>query len=167
MSGVRLQPFHPRWSETVSAWAPSADEVRAWCARDAAPVPPDVVAGWSTADDVEAYVLIGDTDDGEPVAYGELWLDEDEREVELARLLVAPAHRSRGLGRKLAALLTEVAREAHPDLPTVCLRVLPDNVSAQRAYQAAGFVSVDEATESAWNAGQPTSYCWMVIPVQS
>ena len=163
MSGVRLEPFHPRWSEAVSAWAPSAAEVRAWCARDAAPVPPEVVAGWSTADDVEAYVLMSDTDDGEAVAYGELWLDENEREVELARLLVAPSHRNLGVGRKLAELLAAQAHRVHPHLPTVCLRVLPDNVAAQRAYQAAGFVTVDETTASAWNAGQPTSYRWMVV----
>ncbi|QZY29252.1 GNAT family N-acetyltransferase [Nocardioides coralli] len=157
---MQLQSFDPSLAATVSSWAPSAEEVRSWCARSEAPVPPEVVAGWGEADDVEAYLLV---DDGTPAAYGELWLDEEEGEVELARLLVDPAGRGRGLGRRLTRLLAERAREAHPALATVCLRVLPDNVAGHRAYLAAGFAFVDAETEQAWNAGQPTAYRWMVL----
>ncbi len=39
--------------------------------------------------------------DGRLVGYGELWLDAEENEVKLARLIVAPELRGRGLGQRL------------------------------------------------------------------
>jgi ribosomal protein S18 acetylase RimI-like enzyme len=159
----RLVPFEPRRAARVASWAATPAEVRAWCARDEAPVPAAVVAAWAAAADVEAFLLLDAGADGgeEPVAYGELWVDEAEGEVELARLIVDPAHRGRGVGRALARALAARARDDHPALPLVALRVLPDNAAALRAYAAAGFVRVDPPTEAAWNAGQPVAWAWM------
>ena len=86
-----LQPFDVARAELVASWAVGDEVVRSWCAVEGDRVPADVVAGWSEAEDVEAYLLTDD--DGEPHAYGELWLDDEEGEVELARLLVALAER--------------------------------------------------------------------------
>jgi ribosomal protein S18 acetylase RimI-like enzyme len=158
--GFDLAPFDAAHAPLVSSWAPTASEVRSWCALAEAPVPPETVAGWSTAEDVEAFLLL----DGEgPVAYGELWLDEEESEVELARLLVAPERRGQGVGRTLTSLLAGAARADHPGLETVCLRVRPENTAGHRAYEAAGFRFVDPVTEAEWNQGQPTPYRWMVL----
>ena len=154
-------PFDAERATLVSSWAPTPAEVLSWCAQPDAPVPPDVVAGWSAAEDVEAYLLL---DGGGPVAYGELWLDEEEGEVELARLLVAPERRGQGIGRALTSRLATAARDRHPHLGTVFLRVRPENAAGHRAYQAAGFTFADPATEAAWNQGQPTQYRWMVLP---
>ena len=155
-----LVPFVPARADLVSSWAPTAEEVLSWCARTEAPVAPETVTGWSTAEDVEAFLLL---DGGEPIAYGELWPDEEEGEVELARLLVAPERRGRGVGRALTSLLARTARDRHPHLAHVCLRVRPENAAGHRAYEAAGFAFVDPATEAAWNEGQPTQYRWMVL----
>jgi ribosomal-protein-alanine N-acetyltransferase len=125
-------------------------------------VPADVVAGWSLADDVEAYLFAGP--DESLVAYGELWLDEEEGEVELARLLVAPQRRSQGIGRALVTALVEQARRTHPELPDVILRVRPENAQAIRAYAAAGLVAVPADEQATWNAGQRFDYHWMVLP---
>ena len=157
-----LLPFLPADAGLVASWAVGDEVVRAWCAVEGDAVPADVVAGWSTADDVEAYVL-EDPDDG-PIAYGELWLDDDEGEVELARLLVAPERRGRGIGRALVAALVEQARRAHPGLPDVILRVRPENTQAIRAYTAAGFVAVPADEQATWNRGQRFDYHWMVLP---
>lgn len=43
------------------------------------------------------------------VAYGELWVDDEEAGVELARLIVAPGERGQGLGRRLATMLAGLA----------------------------------------------------------
>ena len=156
-----LQAFDPAHAALVSGWAVTPAEVRSWCGLSESPVSPAVVARWGEAEDVEAFLLL---EAGVPVAYGELWLDEEEDEVELARLLVDPARRGTGVGRRLTRLLVERARQAHPELATICLRVLPDNHAGHRAYLAAGFQFVDAATEESWNAGQPAAYRWMVVP---
>jgi [ribosomal protein S18]-alanine N-acetyltransferase len=159
---VLLQTFDPAQAALVASWAVGDDVVRAWCAVEGDAVPADVVAGWSAADDVEAYVF-GDPDDAS-VAYGELWLDDEEGEVELARLLVAPGLRGRGIGRALVTALVEQARRTHPELPAVILRVRPESEQAIRAYAAAGFVAVPVDEQSVWNQGQRFSYHWMVLP---
>ena len=156
-----LQPFDPDRAALVASWAVGDDVVRAWCAVEGDAVPADVVAGWSRADDVEAF-LFADAD--EPVAYGELWLDDEEGEVELARLLVAPERRGQGIGRVLVRELVELARRNHPELPDVILRVRPENAQAIRAYAAAGFVAVPADEQAAWNQGQRFAYHWMVLP---
>jgi len=113
----------------------------------------EIVAGWGAAADVQAFTLV---DAGALVGYGELWLDEDE--VELARLIVAPARRGQGVGRRLVEALTDVARQ-HADL--IFLRVHPDNATATRVYRAAGFEPVDAATAAEWNQHQPVTYTWL------
>jgi RimJ/RimL family protein N-acetyltransferase len=159
---VPLAAFDPAHAPTVASWAVGDDVVRAWCALEGDAVPADVVAGWSKADDIEAFVY-GDPGDA-PVAYGELWLDDEEGEVELARLLVAPERRGRGVGRALVTALVEQARRAHPELPAVILRVRPENEQAIRAYAAAGFVAVAADEQAEWNRGQRFDYHWMALP---
>jgi ribosomal protein S18 acetylase RimI-like enzyme len=100
------------------------------------------------------------------VAYGELWLDDEEGEVELARLLVSPERRGRGVGRALVRELVDRARNTHPELSDVILRVRPENAQAIRAYVAAGFVDVPADEQATWNAGQRFAYHWMVVPAR-
>jgi RimJ/RimL family protein N-acetyltransferase len=160
-----LDSFDPGQAALVASWAVGDDVVRAWCAVEGDAVPADVVAGWSEADDVEAFLF--SVDRGGPyVAYGELWLDEEEGEVELARLLVSPDRRGRGVGRVLVRELVDRARTIHPGLPDVILRVRPENTQAIRAYAAAGFVDVPDDEQATWNEGQRFAYHWMVRPAQ-
>ena len=158
-----LQPFDPAQAELVASWAVGDEVVRAWCAVEGDAVPADVVAGWSQADDVEAYLLTDEPD--EPVAYGELWLDDEEGEVELARLLVAPERRGRGVGPGARrGPWSSRPGGTHPELPDVILRVRPENEQAIRAYVAAGFVDVPADEQATWNEGQRFAYHWMVMP---
>lgn len=161
---MSLMPFDPADAPLVASWA-AGDEsvVRAWIALEADAVPAEVVAGWSEADDVEAFVF-ADAADGPPVAYGELWLDHEEGDLELAHLLVAPERRGQGLGRAFVRALAEQARQAHPELSLVLLRVEPENARAIRAYAAAGFVPVPFDEQETWNQGQRATYHWMVLP---
>jgi len=94
------------------------------------------------------------------VAYGELWADDGEAEVGLARLIVAPGERGQGVGRRLAAMPADVARCR---CPRVFLRVHPDTIAAQRCYTAAGFQPVGPGQAAARNAGQPVEYLWLSV----
>ncbi len=151
----RLEPFDPTSAATISAWARTADEASDWCSLTTVPVPAEVIAGWSDDADVEAHVL---REHGDLVAYGEVWIDHDEDEVELGHLIVDPARRGQGVGRRLTRALVEAGRTHHD---AVHLRVAPENAAALRCYEAAGFTRVDEAVAAAWNVGQPRAYVWM------
>jgi len=177
---MRLVAFDPADAGVVSGWATDPVEVAMWCGhkevasrpanrpceRDdprpsgLAPVPPAAIVAWSTDDSVRAYALYGD--DGALLAYGELWLDAEEQEVELARLIVNPARRGAGVGRRLVTLLAAQATTHYPD---VFLRVHPDNAAALRSYTSAGFVSVPDDLQAEWNAPQPVNYVWLRLPV--
>ena len=113
-------------------------------------------AVWQRDADVTAHLLITGE---QPVAYGELWFDAEEDEVELARITVAPEARGRGLGRTLVRGLLDKARDSgHAD---VFMRVHPDNDTALRCYRGVGFVPVAPESAEAWNAAQPVDYVWL------
>ncbi len=150
---TNLRPFDASAADTVASWPTSVQESRWWCSDEA--VTGETVASWASAPDVLSYVLVVDDD---PVGYGELWLDEEEREVELARIILAPATRGRGYGRLLVTALTAEALTHHD---AVGMRVVPDNERALRSYRAAGFVPVDQSLADEWNVGQPTPYVWL------
>ncbi|HKD97062.1 MAG TPA: GNAT family N-acetyltransferase [Micromonosporaceae bacterium] len=150
---MELEPFDLPDAATVAGWSGSADESLMWCSR--AEVTAEVVAGWSAEDGVVAYAMV---DGGQLVAYGELWVDPDESEVELARLIVAPERRGRGDGR---ALVRALAGEAVRRYPAVFMRVHPDNARALRCYAGAGFTPVSAAEADEWNRAQPVAFVWL------
>lgn len=153
---MRPVPFHASHADVIAGWATPGDETLRWCGLDR--VDPATVVAWAAADDVE--VVVGtDEHTARPVAYGEIWLDADEDEAELAHLIVAPTERGRGVGRTLVEALVARAHELHP---VATLRVVPDNQSAIRCYTAAGFVRARPEDEAAWNTGQPRAYVWML-----
>ena len=153
---TELRPFALDQAGLVAGWPRSAHEVLMWCGSTDFPVPAATVASWSQEDEVRSRLLVtGDL----PLGYGELWLDPEEDEVELARIILAPAARGRGLGRVLTlALLAEARGTGHAD---VFLRVHPDNRPALRCYQGAGFVPVAPETAAEWNVPQPVDYLWL------
>jgi [ribosomal protein S18]-alanine N-acetyltransferase len=153
---MTLRQFGPADAEVVSSWARTPAEVTAWCSHAWAPVPASVIVGWGQEPGVSAYVL--GTGRGRIVAYGELWVDHDECEVELARIIVDPHRRNEGIGRDLVSRLADKASGIYPG---VFVRVHPGNTAALRCYEAAGFGRVTATEEDQWNRGQPIQYAWM------
>ena len=96
---------------------------------------------------------------GDACGYGELWIDEEEDEVELARLIVPEALRGRGLGGLLTRLLT--AEAATTGMATTMLRTTPDNTVAIACYLANGFTRLSPEEETEWNEGQRREWVWM------
>jgi len=129
-----------------------ADTIAGWH-----PIPPEEVFAWWDGPDVEPWVTVAT--DGRLVGYGELWLDAEENEVELARLIVAPELRGRGLGQRLVRVL--VAKAAATGLATAMLRVEPDNVTAIRCYLSSGFQRLSSEESAQWNEGQRREWAWM------
>lgn len=144
-----LLPFAAAHAVTVAGWPTSSREVVMWCGRQEFPVLRQTITDWQRDDDVQAHILV---EDERVVGYGELWFDAEEDEVELARIIVAPDIRGKGLGRVLVrGLLAQALGAGYSD---VFMRVHPDNETALRCYREAGFVSVDAGLAESWNAAQ-------------
>ncbi|MEV0523064.1 GNAT family N-acetyltransferase [Streptomyces sp. NPDC050439] len=153
---MELRPLAPADAATVARWPASAAEVALWCGSSDFPVAAQVVAGWQQDPDAHGHVLVAS---GTLLGYGEVWCDEEEGEAELARVIVAPGARGRGIGRRLVRGLAEQAlRAGHTE---IFLRVHPANTAALRCYHGAGFLPVDPALAEEWNAPQPVSYVWL------
>lgn len=153
---MKLLPFSATDAPIVATWASSAAESTQWCG--VADVTAERVLEWGASADVLPYALVAG---GALAGYGELWVDDEEGEVELARLIVAPTHRGRGLGRRLVTLLAAEGRTRHA---SVFLRVHPDNDRALHCYLGAGFAPVDPARATEWNRPQPVAYRWLTAP---
>ena len=158
--------FHLRPAVTgdavaIAGWSRSAEETRRWCSRSEHPVPAQVVESWWTEPDVQPWVLVAEPT-ATPLAYGELWLDAGEDEVELAHLIVDGQRRRTGLGRRLVDRLLDAA--ARTGTGSCVLRVAPGNAPAIGLYRACGFVAVDQARTAEWNRGQPVTYTWWERP---
>jgi ribosomal protein S18 acetylase RimI-like enzyme len=151
-----LEMFDLRSAPVVASWAGTPDESMMWCSLPE--VTAEVVEGWARQDHTEAFVL---REHDHVVAYGEIWVDPAEREVELAHLIVDPARRREGLGVRLVAELVHQARRHYP---VIALRVHSNNDVAIRCYARAGFEHAPDADTAAWNVGQPVDYVWMTAP---
>lgn len=151
-----LLPSTDTHAVTVAGWPTSASEVVMWCGRKEFPVLTQTITDWQRDDDVQAHVLV---EDETVVGYGELWFDAEEDEVELARIIVAPGNRGKGLGRALVREL--LAQALGAGCSDVFMRVHPDNERALRCYRGAGFVPVDAGLAESWNAAQPVNYVWL------
>jgi ribosomal protein S18 acetylase RimI-like enzyme len=154
--GLRLEPFREADATAVLGWVAGREEADRWASAGSRVLEPELLREWHADPDVHPYVCL---DGEELVGYGEVWEDREEGEAELARILVDPARRGRGIGRRLTALLGERAAEA--GFGNIWLRVVPDNGPALAAYSAAGFVRASDEEEAAFNAGQPCAYVWM------
>jgi RimJ/RimL family protein N-acetyltransferase len=153
----RLVDFDPDDSSQIIGWPTSATEAKQWGGQLTPwPVDASVLAKWHSDPYVRPYVLRSDKT---PVAYGEIWIDNDEQEVELARLIVAPERRGEGVGQKLVNALLNVAKET--GLPVAYVRVDPDNLRAIACYQRCGFEPVSHEDQATYNEGQPIQFVWM------
>jgi ribosomal protein S18 acetylase RimI-like enzyme len=153
-AGLELVPYGGAFAAAVVGWCAASPFSSEWV--PAATEPEAVLAGWLEDPDISGFLLLRS---GTPVAYGELWLEPDDAEAELAHLVVDPTQRRQGLGRALAVALVERARAE--GLTNIFLRVRPDNEVAIACYGTVGFVRCSPEEEAEFNALQPATYQWM------
>src|SRR5215213_2406211 len=102
-----LREFRASDAREVARWPSSLHEVRRWAGSDPGwPVDVSVFGRWHADPDVRPYTICAGE---EAIGYGEVWVDEPEQEVELARIIVSPDQRGRGVGRQLVRLLLDRA----------------------------------------------------------
>ena len=154
---LRLSPYMEKDGAEIVGWPRDDREARAWGGNDVSfPVTPGQIARLNEDGDVRAFV--GRIQD-RLVSYVEVWVDEVEREIELARLIVHPEERGGGVGSAFVMELVQLAKSF--GMTNLFLRVLPENERAIRCYRSAGFLAVPKEDQQIFNRGQQCKYLWM------
>ncbi|EPD50290.1 hypothetical protein HMPREF1210_02861 [Paenisporosarcina sp. HGH0030] len=95
----------------------------------------DMYRSWHEAPDQFGYIFMKEN---HAVAYGEIWVDVEEQDLELAHLIVHPSYRNKGIGKQLVRMLQKECLDY--DYPWVFLRIEPENSRAKKCYTGAGFI---------------------------
>lgn len=135
----QIEFFEAAHAEPISRWVSSDHELFLLAPLTHPPLTPRKVTAWSRHAD-ESLVLVSSAN--ELLAYGELnQMPLSERQRWIGHLVVAPAWRGRGLGRRFVLALLE-RTFAVSDVDSVSLVVFPWNGPAVRCYQQLGFEQI-------------------------
>lgn len=108
---------------------------------------------WLEAHDQIGYCL---TLNNHVVAYGEIWIDQEEEDLELAHLIVDPEQRNKGVGKQLIKLLLNECKD-YP-YEWIYMRIVPENIRAITCYERIGFTE-DPHLRTSFNS----KWVWMKI----
>jgi hypothetical protein len=88
---LQLRRFSPQDATTIIGWPQSLREAQWWAGPHTRwPLTPEAMQRWHYDPGTHPYVFHSGAS---MLGYGELWLDAEEQEVALARLIVLPMKR--------------------------------------------------------------------------
>jgi ribosomal protein S18 acetylase RimI-like enzyme len=131
---IKLIPANVDHVRAIKPWFPDQHSCAIWAGPNFRFPFTEATFIEDTRLDFPSYVLIDDQD--EVVAFGQYYVRNDR--CHLARLVVSPRHRGRGLGSRLIVELAK-AGFAELRLEEGSLFVLTDNLPAFRLYEKLGF----------------------------
>lgn len=135
----RLRPARIEDLDLVLPWAPDAEAMRLWAGPAVGfPVPRETF--WTALWQVPGAAFALCEADDRIVGFGQL-MHREPGFAHLARIIVAPAHRGRGLGRILCRALMQAAPARLP-VRAFSLHVYPENHRARTLYRSLGFIDV-------------------------
>ena len=129
-----LIPYSEEYAQTVRSWINTEETYLNVCHGKNFPPPDDIVESWQRPD-VASYLLFGENS---AIAYGELWIRDVERSVEIAHLIVDPFKQDKGYGTKMLNLLYNRAA-ARPLINKVILHLRGCDEVILGCYLKAGF----------------------------
>ena len=142
-----LRPYRDPDITNIHSWIDSERTLRIWSGPRHPHFPPplkelqDLYEGYNTQ--AVNFPMVA-YDEGGAVGVVTLrFLAPDEKEVRLCNILVDPARRGSGIGRKLLTMAVDYAFGCL-GAETVSLGVLDENEGAIRCYRAAGFRPLPE-----------------------
>jgi len=134
---LSLRDFVPADYPALISWFPTPSDLRLFAGTPVDwPLTIAKLAARADARESEAFTaILGDPE----IAVGHVeMIRETAEQVRLGRIAIAPSLRGRGLIAQLLECANDRARAA--GFRSVSLLVIPENVSALRAYARAGFV---------------------------
>lgn len=121
----------------VSSWIHSAEDCRFW-AGDKMPYPIDP-ARLPEIMEISRHDSRTLLREGSPAGFGQI-VQRPENRLHLARIIISPQYRGKGMGRRLVEYLLRRAISRKP--VKISLNVSRDNPVAIRLYESLGFVIV-------------------------
>lgn len=132
-----LRRATPADAAVALSWTPAADDLRRWSGPDTRwPATPE--SFWADINNADATSFAYDLAGAGLAGFGQVRFRE-ARFGHLARVIVAPGQRGRGLGRQLCVALMHEAVRLHP-IEAFSLYVFPDNTNAAALYRSLGYV---------------------------
>lgn len=127
----------------IATWIPDAQSGERWAGpRVPFPFSAAELPSLLAVDGAVSYCLAGEATG--PLGFGQHW-ELTPGAVHLGRIVVSPAARGQGLGRRLCQLLITQAVRA-TGATAVTLRVYRDNAAALSLYSSLGFTPVEPAS---------------------
>jgi ribosomal-protein-alanine N-acetyltransferase len=128
------------------SWTPEADALRHWAGPSTrCPATPE--SFWEDISNADATTFAFESPVHGLLGFGQVRFRE-QAYGHLARIIVSPHHRGRGLGRTLCVALMRETVRLHP-IKAFTLYVFPDNSRAIALYRSLGFV--DQGTHEKFN----------------
>jgi len=133
---VQLRLATPADAAVALSWTPDDDALRRWAGPSTrCPATPESL--WQDINNADATTFALVAPEAGMVGFGQVRFRE-QAFGHLARIIVDPAHRGRGLGRSLCVALMREAVRRHP-ITAFSLYVYPDNTPAIALYRSLGY----------------------------
>ena len=132
-----LRPATPADAAIALSWTPEDEALRRWAGPGTrCPATPGSL--WEDINNSDATTYAFESRVDGLVGIGQVRFRE-QTYGHLARIIVSPPHRGRGLGRALCTALMREAVRLHPTIKACTLYVFPDNLNAIALYRSLGF----------------------------
>jgi ribosomal protein S18 acetylase RimI-like enzyme len=135
-----LRPATPADVAAALSWTPEAETLRRWAGPSVrCPATPESL--WADINNADATTFALESPGDGLAGLGQV-RHREQTYGHLARVIVSPRQRGRGLGRVLCTALMREAVRLHPSITAFSLYVFPDNLPAIGLYRSLGYVEV-------------------------